>query len=106
MGEYGWGDMMSDYSFLEEVGRKVSGWGEEIVRGGYSMQRGRGIGARGRMRGRGRGRGGGSRGGGGQKTKRDIFKMQLEVRDVDVELLPLGMKRRKVNQSSWDFKCV
>jgi hypothetical protein len=111
MKEYGWGSMMNDYTFLEDIGRKVGEVGREIVRGGYShptslshpsSHSSRGGGGRGRGRGAGPKRG---RGVGG-KTKRDIWKMQMEVRDVDVDLLPLGMKRRKANQSSWDFKCV
>ncbi|KAF8165036.1 hypothetical protein B0H34DRAFT_687517 [Crassisporium funariophilum] len=105
MNEYGWGKMMDDYVFLEDVSRKVGDWGKEIVKGGYSFaipnSRGRGD-ARGRGRGmRGRGRGGG---GGTPKTKRDILKLQLEARDIDMDLLPVGMERRKINQSSWDFK--
>ncbi|KAH6915437.1 hypothetical protein BKA70DRAFT_1420370 [Coprinopsis sp. MPI-PUGE-AT-0042] len=109
MKEYGWGSMMNDYTFLEDIGRKVGEVGREIVRGGYSHPTSlshpsghpsRGGSARGRGRGAGLKRG---RGAGG-KTKRDVWKMQMEVRDVDVDLLPLGMKRRKANQSSWDFK--
>ncbi|KAF6762598.1 hypothetical protein DFP72DRAFT_987090 [Ephemerocybe angulata] len=107
MEEYGWGKMMDDYTFLEDVGRKVGAWGRDIVQGGYSHGAGEATGRRGMgataMRG-GRGRGGARGGGGGGKTKRDIYKMQMEVRDIDVELLPLGMKRRKANQSGWDFK--
>ncbi|CAA7260228.1 unnamed protein product [Cyclocybe aegerita] len=37
-------------------------------------------------------------------TRRDILKIQLEARDIDVDLLPMGMERRKLNQSSWDGK--
>ncbi|KDR83417.1 hypothetical protein GALMADRAFT_235534 [Galerina marginata CBS 339.88] len=103
MKEYSWGKMMDDYTFLEEMGRKVGDWGKEIVRGGYSAgsatSRGRGN-ARGRGRGA-RGRGGGV---GPVKTRRDILKMHLEVWDIDMELLPAGMEKRKANQSSWDTK--
>lgn len=107
MNKIGWGTMMDDYVYLEEVSRRVGDWGKEIVRGGFSMRSASGAGAvRGRGgRDRGRGRGGGS-GRGGGKTKREILKMQLEVRDIDMDLLPIGMERRKVNQSSWDFKFV
>ena len=90
---------MDDYVFLEDVSRKVGDWGKEIVRGGYSFGRGRG-------RGRGKGRGGGGGSGGSGRTKRDVLKLQLEARDIDMDLLPIGMERRKVNQSSWDFKYV
>ncbi|KAF8974652.1 hypothetical protein BDZ97DRAFT_1751397 [Flammula alnicola] len=101
---------MDDYVYLEETGRKVGDWGKEIVRGGYmagnnNMGNTRG---RGDVRGRGRGMRGRDRGGAGAsgpgKTKRDILKMQLEVRDIEMDLLPVGMERRKVNQSTWDFK--
>lgn len=119
MNKYGLGELMDDYVYLEEMGRRVEGWGREIGRGGYAVNvgagAGMGMGMRGGGRGRGfdsggRGRGGRGRGGGGggaaQRTKRDILKMQLEARDVDVEMLPAGMERRSLNQSSWDFKCV
>ncbi|THH20138.1 hypothetical protein EW146_g1170 [Bondarzewia mesenterica] len=104
--EYGLGTLMDDYVYLEEMGRKVAEWGKEIVRGGYGAGQARGrarggaMGARGGFRGRGRGRGGG----GGQRTKRDVLMMQLELRDVDVDMLPPGMARRTLNQSTWDFK--
>ncbi|PPR02465.1 hypothetical protein CVT24_002014 [Panaeolus cyanescens] len=100
MNQYGWGTMMNDYTFLEGMARQVSDWGNEIVRGGYMAgggDRGRG----GTSRGRGRG---GQHSGGPPRTKRDILKMQLEARDIDVDLLPVGMERRKANQSIWDFK--
>lgn len=101
LNKYGWGTMMNDYGFLEDAGRRVGDWGKEIVRGGYGL---RGLdGAKGRGRGRdGRGRGGHVRGRG--VTKRDLLKMQLEARDIEMDLLPMGMERRKVNQSSWDYK--
>jgi len=108
MNKYSWGTMVDDYVFLEDVGRRVSDWGREIVQGGFrnsdnagSSARkadNRGGGPRGRGRGRGRGEGGNS--------KRDILKMQLEAKDIEVDLLPLGMDRRRLNQSTWDFKCV
>ncbi|EDR14183.1 uncharacterized protein LACBIDRAFT_305745 [Laccaria bicolor S238N-H82] len=94
MNRYGWGTMMDDYTFLEGVGRKVEGWGREIARGRFGN---------GRPAVRGRGRGGGS-GGAGSTTKRDVLKVQLDMRDIEMELLPVGMERRKMNESSWDFK--
>ncbi|KAI0053030.1 hypothetical protein FA95DRAFT_1057397 [Auriscalpium vulgare] len=100
MNNYTLGTMMDDYVFLEDLGRKMGEWGQDIVRGGYGngARRGDGRDARGRGRGGRQGRGGTTR------TKRDIMKMQLELRDVDVELLPSGMERRMLNQSTWDFK--
>lgn len=89
---------MDDYTFLEDVGRHVSNWGREIARGrlGHGETRDRG-------QGRGRGRGA-SMTMGPPKTKREILKVQLEARDIDMDLLPMGMERRKLNQSSWDVK--
>ena len=99
MNEYGWGTMMNDYVFLEDVGRRVGEWGMEIGRGGFST--------RGSDRGRGRrGRGGNSSGGANTRTKQEVLKQQLELRDIDMELLPAGMERKKLNKSMWDFKCV
>ncbi|KAF9221910.1 hypothetical protein BS17DRAFT_784161 [Gyrodon lividus] len=103
MNTYGWGTMMRDYCYLEEVGRQVSEWGNEIVRGGYAMEnngRGKVI----------RGRGGSGRTSNGRRkaasgrSKRDIFRAHLEMLDIDVELLPNGMDRRKLNQSTFDQK--
>jgi len=97
MNQYGWGTMMNDYVFLEEVGRRVGDWGKQIARGGYGTNIKRGSH-------NGRGRPGRGRYGGG--TKRDMLRLQLEARDIDMELLPTGMERRKINQSFWEPKCV
>lgn len=108
MNQYGLGTMMDDFVYLEEMGRKVGDWGKEIVRGGFGLGQSLGksrdgaMGMRGGSQGRGRGRGRG----GVQRTKRDVLKMQLELRDVDVDMLPTGMAKRMVNQSTWDFKYV
>jgi hypothetical protein len=96
MNKYGWGDMMDDYVFLENIGRHVGEWGMEIGRGGFSM--------RGGERGRGRGRGRGKGTGRNTRTKQDILKQQLDFRDIDMELLPVGMEKKKLNRSIWDFK--
>ncbi|KAJ7117320.1 hypothetical protein C8R43DRAFT_103359 [Mycena crocata] len=110
MNKYGWGTMMDDYAFLEDVGRKVGDWGSEIARGKFQAQAGaagssgsgpgRGRGG-GRGRGRAQGRGGGN---GGGRTKRDVLRMQLETREIEMDILPAGMERHKLNQSSWDSK--
>jgi len=112
MNKYGWGSMMDDYCFLEDVGRRVGEWGREIVKGGFDMSvRGNKNGAVvvGRDR-SGRGRGGGVMGrngkGRGGKRKREVLKMLLEVREIELELLPSGMERRMLNQSVWDQKYV
>ncbi|KNZ80039.1 Box C/D snoRNA protein 1 [Termitomyces sp. J132] len=99
MNKYSWGTMMNDYVFLEDVGRRVGDWGKEIIKGGYELHRSNGPG-----RGRGGGGRGRGRGWGGGHTKRDVLKMQLEARDVDMDVLPVGMERRKLNQSYWEPK--
>ncbi|KAF8272525.1 hypothetical protein EI94DRAFT_1566131 [Lactarius quietus] len=92
MNGYTYGTMMDDYVFLEDVGRRVSECGEDIVRNGYRMLRG------------GRGRGPVRPGRGASEKKRDTLKFQLELREIEVELLPSGMERRKLNHSTWDTK--
>jgi hypothetical protein len=97
MNRYTYGTMMDDYVFLEDVGRRVSECGEDIVRNGYRVLRG----------GRGRGPvGPGRPGRGAPEKKRDMLKLQLELRDIEMDLLPSGMERRKLNHSTWDSKCV
>ena len=100
MNRYTHGTMMDDYVFLEDVSRRVSAWGHDIARGGYA------TGVRGRRGGRGgMGRGNKTRDGVSSK-KRDMLRSQLELRDVEVDLLPAGMRRRTLNHSTWDPKCV
>jgi hypothetical protein len=106
MNEYGLGTLMDDYVFLEELGRKVGEWGRDIVQSGYGAGQAAGSARGTSMRGRGKGKGNTSGRGGTQRTKRDILKMQLELRDIDVDMLPSGMERRSCNQSTWDFKYV
>jgi hypothetical protein len=97
MNQYGWGTMMNDYVYLEDVGRKVGEWGREIVRSGLNNFEGRETAiTRGREQWRGR----------GAKTKRDVLKRQLELRDIEIDLLPTGMDRRKLNKSCWDSRFV
>lgn len=97
MNQFGYGALMNDYVYLEEVGRQVGDWGREIVNGGYTNEPRRARG-RGGMRGAATDR--------GTRTKKDVLKMQLDTRDIDMSLLPPGMERKKLNQSCWDFKCV
>jgi hypothetical protein len=109
MNAYGFKELMGDYVFLEDIGRKVGGWGQNIAKleGGYgSTASGTGFAERmrGSSRGRGRGRGRGGTGIGQTRTKRDTLKMQLDLRDIEMEVLPLGMEKRKANQSTWDFR--
>ncbi|KAI9466921.1 hypothetical protein BJY52DRAFT_32492 [Lactarius psammicola] len=95
MNRYTHGTMMDDYVFLEDMSRRVSGCGQDIVRNGYRALRG------------GRGRVGAGRGGPGRgfsEKKRDTLKLQLELRDIEMDLLSTGMERRKLNHSTWDPK--
>lgn len=110
MNQYGYMTLMNDYVFLEEVGRKVGDWGKEIVVGGYQASGGQGH-ANGKSRGRGRGRGAARGSGRGGHTtqppnKRELLKMQLDFLDIEMDLLPVGMERRVLNQSSWEATCV
>lgn len=113
MNQYGYMTLMNDYVYLEEVGRKIGDWGREIATGGYQAHSANGRyerPARGKGRGRGydRGRGGG-RGGSHMndaRTKRDVLKMELDFLDIEVDLLPVGMERRTLNQSTWDSRYV
>ncbi|KAI0307255.1 hypothetical protein B0F90DRAFT_1807900 [Multifurca ochricompacta] len=95
MNQYTHGAMTDDYVFLEDVSRRVNSWGQDIARSGYSTLQGvRGRGERGRRNPRDSVSG----------KKRDILRSQLELRDIEVDLLPAGMERRMLNQSTWDPK--
>ena len=96
MNAYGWGTIMRDYCYLEDIGRRVSDWGSEIVRGGYTTNIGASKASRTRSS-------SGRRPATG-KSKRDLLRAQLETLDIDIELLPAGMERRNLNQSTFDQK--
>ncbi|TDL29423.1 hypothetical protein BD410DRAFT_892718 [Rickenella mellea] len=102
MNQYGWGTMVDDYVFLEDMGRHVSEWGREIARGG--LARGGHTARPMRARGRGRGRGHGGQGGAASGGKREFLSTQLGFRDIDMDVLSAGMERHRVNQSTWDAK--
>ena len=87
MKEYGYGALMSDYVFLEDVGRKVKEWGRDIGKGKYQVTE------RDRM-------GGGKR----KKSKREALQVQLETREIPLVLLPPGMERKRLNQSYYDSR--
>ena len=78
---------MSDYVYLEDVGRKVKDWGRDIGKGKYQVTE--------------RDRVGGGR---KRKSKREALQIQLEIREIPLVLLPPGMERKKSNQSYWDSK--
>jgi len=81
MEEYGYSSFVTDYVFLEDIGRKAAEWGKDIQAklGGTSHNAHR-----------------------HPKTKRELLKEKLEELEIDMELVPQGMQRRKVNQSTWD----
>lgn len=115
MNQYGYMALMNDYAFLEEIERKVTEAGREIVQGGYQNPAPNGTAAfaMNSERGRGRGRGRGGRGMGGrhqQRTgntsKRDMLRSELDFRDIEMDMLPVGMEKRTLNQSTWDSTCV
>ncbi|KAL5488021.1 BCD1 [Sanghuangporus weigelae] len=98
MNQYGYSALMNDYVFLEEMGRKAEGWGRDILKSGIDRR------ASGGMRNaRGRGMSGSGRPLRGQDRK-SILAMQLSVRDIDMDILPVGMKRAGLNKSYWDMK--
>jgi hypothetical protein len=102
MNEYGFGTMMDDYVYLEDVGRKVEEWGRDIGRGrlmqGHRSARGSRRGVGGRSNGRTRHQTG--------FTKRDMLKMHLESMNIEMDVLPIGMERSRLNQSVWNPKYV
>ena len=97
MNAYGWGTMMRDYCYLEDIGRKVSEWGSEIVRGGYTTNVSTSKAASTQRSSKGRKPITG-------KSKRDLLRTHLEKLGIEVELLPAGMERRNLNQSTFDQK--
>lgn len=96
MNSYGWGTMMDDYVFLEDVGRVVEAQGSLIARD--SLMRG----APGRGRGRGHGEFSSRQSGAAGKSKREILQMQLGFRNIKMDLLPEGMQRQRSNTSRFD----
>ncbi|KAG8858360.1 hypothetical protein FRB91_009812 [Serendipita sp. 411] len=112
MNVYGYQAFVQDYVFLEELGRRASEWGRDI------QKRKLGTNDGGNQVSFAPGTKGGSKDGRNvgknyhrqhrhhhARTKREILKERLEE-DYEIEmlLLPEGMERRKVNQSTWDAK--
>lgn len=98
MNSYGWGAMMDDYVFLEDVGRFVEAQGSLISRGRLT----RGV--------HGRGRGtrtnefSSRRSNLTTMSKREVLQMQLEFRHIKMDLLPEGMQRQRSNMSRFDSR--
>lgn len=100
MSSYGYSNFMSDYVFLEDVGRKVGEWGREIDKKRLDATSSTVVasGARQHLRGK-------KSGHNHARTKRDILRENLEEEwDIDLRFLPEGMERRKSNQSTWDVR--
>ena len=53
MNHYGYGQLMDDYVFLEDVGRRVGEWGREIVDGNYMTDSANRLRQKGSVRGQG-----------------------------------------------------
>ena len=87
MKEYGYGALMNDYVYLEDIGRKAKEWGKDITKGKYQVTE--------------RDRVGGPR---RKKSKKEALQIQLEIREIPLVLLPPGMERKKLNQSYWDSR--
>ncbi|KAG8891694.1 hypothetical protein FRB99_003417 [Tulasnella sp. 403] len=110
MNRYGWGTMMGDYTYLEEVGRQVGEWGVGIGkmrRGGrddgedeeeqQASYGGPDVAPNGLPTAYGHGLA-------PLKSKLEVLQRQLALRDIKVDILPEGMKKRKANQSFWNAK--
>lgn len=97
------GDWGGDYAYLEDGRRKIADWGKDLPpQSGQILGHGHGHG-------HGPGRGGyQSRGGHGVRKrvspKVEGLRRQLELLGIDVEFMPEGMGRRKLNQSGWNPK--
>lgn len=89
MNKYDWGTMTSDYTYLEEVGRKTTEWGGHILKDGL-LSRPR-PGSRGRV-------------GNSIGKKKESLRLQLQARGIDMETLPAGMEKSKLNKSFYDAK--
>jgi hypothetical protein len=114
MNAYGWGTMMDDYVFLEDIGRLVESHGASIMRGGISTRTARGMG-RGGPSGIAKGLSGPGRAANGRqsytssqypKSKREILKMQLGFKGIRMDLMADGMQRQRTNQSRFDSRCA
>ena len=94
MNQYNYPAMVNDYVFLEDVGRKVEQWGRSIIRDRLvqrpspstkSMRAGKGNNF-------------------GSKDSKTFLSMQLSFRDIDMDVLPDGMERHRLNKSLWVSK--
>jgi hypothetical protein len=93
--EFGQGDWGGDYAYLENGRRRIADWGKELPAQSIPDNSSRG-----------RGRAGHTQGGRRGPSKVDGLRDELERRGVEVEFMAEGMGRRKLNQSSWNQKCV
>lgn len=98
------GDWGGDYAYLEDGRRKIADWGKEIPASSVPYQQS------GRGGHHSRGGGGGHHGGGGGVGRKRVspkvegLRRELEKLGMDVEFMPEGMGRRKLNQSGWNPK--
>lgn len=102
MNAYGWGAMMRDFCFLEDMGRKVGEWGDVIVRGGYQAESRKGK--KDNRRRLPKSHTGWKRKQAARHAKREMLAAYLESLNIEIDLLPVGMERRSLSQSTWDSK--
>ena len=96
MNSYGWGAMMDDYVFLEDVGRVVESHGALIAKEGLNRAVNGSLGSGGAEEVPHRQ----SRASG--KSKREVLQMQLGFKTIRMDLLPEGMQRQRSNKSRFD----
>jgi len=102
--EFGQGDWGGDYAYLESGRRKIADWGKDLpLATSNGPSNGRGNGRPGQGQGHGHGHGHGKKRG---PPKLEGLRRELEMRGVEVEFMPEGMGRRKLNQSTWNPKYV
>lgn len=97
LSEFGQGDWGGDYAYLESGRRKIADWGKDLPtsvqsgneRGRHSRQPHSQTQHQGRKRG---------------PPKLEGLRRELEKRGIEVEFMPEGMGRRKMNQSTWNPK--
>ncbi|GJJ07309.1 hypothetical protein Clacol_001510 [Clathrus columnatus] len=82
--------MTNDFTYLEDVGRKTTEWGMNILKNGLMKQtknfknrpsRSHIVGG-----------------------KKESLRLQLEARGIHAEMLPIGMEKSKLNKSFYDVK--
>ena len=82
MNKYTWGSMMDDYVYLEECGRQITDWANDIAANRLARSKSHPH----------------------RRTKRSSLQSHLESFDIYMELAPIGMQRQSLNKSTWKQK--